>query len=125
MNRQSSRQLRTHAWLYAISSIIRLALHPELLRAIVRDDLMPLIDLEYSARLILGKAGRGVSPEELKAFSEAMSSILINRYSDGLLAFRSDEQVEAIGKLFKFLADNNFQWARTGHLPAANAVFES
>jgi phospholipid transport system substrate-binding protein len=69
---------------------------PELLRAIVRDDLMPLIDLEYSARLILGKAGRGVSPENLQAFSEAMSSILINRYSDGLLAFRSDEQVEVL-----------------------------
>ncbi|WP_116132817.1 extracellular solute-binding protein [Tropicimonas sp. IMCC34043] len=37
---------------------------------------------------------------------------------------RSPEQVEAIGKLFKSLADNDFQWARTGHLPAVQAVFE-
>ena len=45
-------------------------------------------------RLILGKAGRGVSPENLQAFSDAMSSVLINRYADGLLNFRSDEQFQ-------------------------------
>ena len=69
---------------------------PEKLRAVVREDLLPLIDLRYSARLILGKAGRGVSPEQLEAFSDAMSSVLINRYADGLLQFRSDEQVEVL-----------------------------
>jgi phospholipid transport system substrate-binding protein len=69
---------------------------PEQLRAVVRADLLPLIDLEYSARLILGKAGRGVSKEQLSAFSEAMSHVLINRYADGLLDFRSDEQVEVL-----------------------------
>lgn len=69
---------------------------PELLRAVVREDLLPLIDLDYSARLILGKAGRGISAEQLSAFSEAMSDVLINRYADGLLEFRSDEQVEVL-----------------------------
>lgn len=69
---------------------------PELLRAVVREDLLPLIDLDYSARLILGKSGRGASPGQISAFSEAMSSVLINRYADGLLAFRSDEQVEVL-----------------------------
>ncbi len=69
---------------------------PQLLRDVVRDDLLPLIDLDYSARLILGKAGRGVSPEQLGAFSEAMSSVLINRYADGLIEFRSDEQLEVL-----------------------------
>lgn len=68
----------------------------EQLRAMVREDLLPLIDLHYSARLILGKAGRGVSPEQLDAFSEAMSGVLINRYADGLLEFRSDEQLEVL-----------------------------
>ena len=58
--------------------------------------LLPLIDLEYSARLILGKAGRGVSPEQLSSFSDAMSDVLINRYADGLLEFRSDEQMEVV-----------------------------
>jgi len=69
---------------------------PELLRAVVREDLLPLIDLDYSARLILGRAGRGVNPEQLNAFSEAMSHVLINRYADGLIEFRSDEQVEVL-----------------------------
>jgi phospholipid transport system substrate-binding protein len=68
----------------------------ELLRQMVREDLLPLIDLEYSARLILGKAGRGVTPAQLQAFSDAMSSVLINRYADGLLEFRSNEQLEVL-----------------------------
>jgi phospholipid transport system substrate-binding protein len=69
---------------------------PQLLRNVVREDLLPLIDLDYSARLILGRAGRGVSPEQLSAFSEAMSNVLINRYADGLIEFRSDRQIEVL-----------------------------
>ena len=69
---------------------------PEQLRSIVREDLLPLLDLEYSARLILGREGREVSPEQLGAFSEAMSSVLVNRYADGLLEFRSDKQIEVL-----------------------------
>lgn len=69
---------------------------PELLREVVRKDLLPLLDLEYSARLILGKTGRGISPEQLAAFSDAMSNILINRYADGLVGFRSSEQIEVM-----------------------------
>jgi phospholipid transport system substrate-binding protein len=46
--------------------------------------------------IVLGKSGRGVSKEQLTAFSEAMSGILINRYADGLLAFRSDEQLDVL-----------------------------
>ena len=37
---------------------------------------------------------------------------------------RTPEQVEAIGKLFKFLTENDFHWARNGHLPAVKAVFD-
>ncbi|NVK74276.1 MAG: extracellular solute-binding protein [Oceanospirillaceae bacterium] len=38
---------------------------------------------------------------------------------------RSDEKMAAIGKLFKFFYDNNYQWARTGHLPVVKAVINS
>jgi len=69
---------------------------PTQLQVIVREDLLPLLDLEYSARLILGRAGRSASPEQLEAFSEAMSGVLVNRYADGLLEFRSDKQVEVL-----------------------------
>jgi len=69
---------------------------PDKLRVIVREDLLSLLDIEYSARLILGRAGRGISAEQLDAFAEAMSNVLVNRYSDGLLEFRSDKQIEVM-----------------------------
>lgn len=72
------------------------AANPELLRNVVREDLLPLLDLDYSARLILGRSGRGISDEQLTAFADAMSSVLVNRYADGLLEFKTDEQVEVL-----------------------------
>jgi phospholipid transport system substrate-binding protein len=70
--------------------------NPQLLRDVVRNDLMPLIDLDYSARLILGRSGRGISDQQLSDFSAAMSNLLINRYADGLLQFRSTAQMEVL-----------------------------
>ncbi len=72
------------------------AADPTLLRSLVSDELVPLMDLDYSARLILGKSGRGVSPAQLEAFANAMSDVLIKRYSGGLLEFKSDKQVEVL-----------------------------
>lgn len=70
--------------------------NPEKLRTLVREDLLPLIDQDYTARLILGRAGRAASEAQLSAFSDAMSDVLVNRYADGLLEFRSDEQLEVL-----------------------------
>lgn len=70
--------------------------NPDLLREMVNDDLLPLIDTEYSARLILGPAGRGIEPQQLSDFAEAMSSVLLTRYADGLVNFRSGEQIEVL-----------------------------
>ncbi len=38
---------------------------------------------------------------------------------------RTREQRAAIARFFKFMASHNFDWARTGHLPAFKAVVES
>jgi multiple sugar transport system substrate-binding protein len=38
---------------------------------------------------------------------------------------RTPQQREAVFRLLKFFADNNFEWSRTGHLPAYRAVIES
>ena len=38
---------------------------------------------------------------------------------------RTPEQLAAIGKFMKFFADNDFEWSRTGHLPAYKAVIDS
>jgi len=69
---------------------------PQLLRDVVRADLLPLLDLEYSARLILGKSASTASPEQISAFSLAMTDVLINRYADGLMDFRSNDQLEVM-----------------------------
>lgn len=69
---------------------------PSGLHALIRDDLMPLMDVSYSSRLVLGRAGRGVSDAQLDAFSKALTSQLVERYATGLLEFRSDEQLEVL-----------------------------
>lgn len=63
---------------------------PEALQTLVRNDLMPLLDITYAARLILGRAGRGLSSEKIDEFADSMSNLLINRYSRGLLYFSSE-----------------------------------
>jgi phospholipid transport system substrate-binding protein len=70
--------------------------HPELLRDLVRHDLLPLLDIRYSARLILGRTGRGATDDQLDRFAQAMSDLLVDRYSTGLLRFRSKEQIQVL-----------------------------
>jgi phospholipid transport system substrate-binding protein len=69
---------------------------PERLADVVREDLLPLLDVRYAARLILGREGRGASDAQINAFADAMSEILISRYSDGLLEYREREQLEVL-----------------------------
>jgi phospholipid transport system substrate-binding protein len=70
--------------------------NPEALRDIVKVDLMPLLDTRYTGRLILATEGRKASPEQIDAFVDAMGGLLISRYSDGLLRFRSDKQLQVL-----------------------------
>ncbi len=37
---------------------------------------------------------------------------------------RSEENVAATAKFLRFLTDNDYQWARTGHLPGVQAVYD-
>ena len=61
--------------------------NPEALQTLVRRDLMPLLDVDFTARLVLGRAGRGIKKEKIDEFADCMSELLINRYSRGLLYF--------------------------------------
>jgi len=70
--------------------------NPALLEELVRTDLLPAMDVEYSARLILGRAGRGATDEQVRAFSNAMSSVLIETYASGMLEYRNREQLEVL-----------------------------
>ena len=62
----------------------------------MRNDLLPLMEINYSARLILGREARKASPEQLDSFARAMNNLLITRYASGLLEFRSKEQIEVL-----------------------------
>lgn len=68
--------------------------NPDELKQLVRAELLPLLDQTYSARLILGRHGRGIPIEKINEFSEALGNALTDRYSTGLLKFRSKEQME-------------------------------
>ena len=70
--------------------------NPDLLIPVVRDALLPSIDVVYTARLILGPSVRGVSTEQLHAFSDALSNVLINRYSRSLVEYSNGEQVQVM-----------------------------
>ena len=70
--------------------------NPDALKEIVSKELLPLLDQQYSAQLILGRHGQGIPGEKLTAFAEALSSQLVNRYSSGLLRFQSRDQMEII-----------------------------
>lgn len=72
------------------------ATDPGALREMINRDMLPLIDTEYSARLILGRAGRDATKEQLDAFANAMSDHLLSRYADGLVRFNAEEQVDIL-----------------------------
>lgn len=70
--------------------------NPDALRTVVRELLLPHIDVVYSGRLVLGRASRGVERDKVVAFAEAMSELLIDRYATGLLEFRTRDQIEVL-----------------------------
>jgi len=70
--------------------------NPDALQTLVRNDLMPLLDVDYAARLVLGRAGRGLSSEKINEFTACMSNLLVNRYSKGLLYFSSEVKLQVL-----------------------------
>jgi phospholipid transport system substrate-binding protein len=70
--------------------------NPEALEDLIRRDLMPLLDINYSARLILGRAGRGLEKAKIEEFASSMSNLLIDRYSKGLLQFASKVKLQVL-----------------------------
>lgn len=64
----------------------------------LRDDIRPVlldeVDTLYSGRLVLGRAARGMESEKVDEFADALSDLLIRRYADGLLDFRTRDQVD-------------------------------
>ncbi len=70
--------------------------NPEALKTLVRRDLMPVLDITYAARLILGRAGRGLSKDKINEFADCMSNLLVERYARGLLYFSSEVKLQVL-----------------------------
>jgi phospholipid transport system substrate-binding protein len=66
---------------------------PAKLNAFVDGELRQVMDREYSARLVLARHARDASPEQLTAFSEALTDNLLRRYGTALLDFDPDVDV--------------------------------
>jgi phospholipid transport system substrate-binding protein len=69
---------------------------PKLLEELVHRDLVPVLDIDYSARLILGRAGRDLDEAKIGEFATCMSNLLINRYSRALLEFSSQIKLNVL-----------------------------
>jgi len=60
------------------------------LRSFIRAEFEQMFDREYSARLVLGRHGRGASDADVTTFADALADSLMSRYGDSLLDFNSD-----------------------------------
>jgi phospholipid transport system substrate-binding protein len=70
--------------------------NPDKLKELVRRDLLPLLDIKYSSRLVLGRAGRGIEQEKIDEFATLMSNMLIDRYAVALLTFSSEIKLRVL-----------------------------
>jgi phospholipid transport system substrate-binding protein len=58
---------------------------PAKLQQFIRVEGEDLFDRDYSARLVLGRHGRQIDDAEVRAFAEALTDNLLNRYASALL----------------------------------------
>ncbi|MCP1726475.1 phospholipid transport system substrate-binding protein [Natronospira proteinivora] len=61
----------------------------------VEEILLPVFDVPYATRLVMGRHGRDASREQRRAFGEAFYSFLVRSYADGLIEYDiSDVDIE-------------------------------
>ncbi|RFF28276.1 ABC transporter substrate-binding protein [Wenzhouxiangella sp. 15181] len=70
--------------------------NPEALKDEIKAILLPTIDEIYSARLVLGRHGRGKEREQIEAFANALANQLLNRYATALLDYDLNDRVEIL-----------------------------
>lgn len=67
--------------------------HPAALEAFIDKELRTSFDRDYSARLVLGRHGRGASDADIQLFASAMANNLMARYGAALLTFEGKPQM--------------------------------
>jgi phospholipid transport system substrate-binding protein len=68
----------------------RYAKEPQQLRALVDRYLLPHFDVDFAARLVLGKHWRTATEDQRKRFIDAFYQSLMRNYGDAVLEFRAD-----------------------------------
>jgi len=64
------------------------------LRALINKDLMPVVDLDYTSQLTLGRYWREATPEQRNKFEKAFKNMLIQNYGDALLKLKSGDNMQ-------------------------------
>jgi len=63
---------------------------PKAMRALVDKHLLPHFDVQYSARLVLGKHNRDITPEQRDRFINAFENSLVQNYGTALVEFTAN-----------------------------------
>jgi phospholipid transport system substrate-binding protein len=63
---------------------------PKMVRQLVDKHLLPHFDIEYSARLVLGKHNRDITPEQRMRFVNAFENSLVQNYGSALAEFTAN-----------------------------------
>jgi phospholipid transport system substrate-binding protein len=71
---------------------------PQKLYEFVRSELDQTFDREYSARLVLGRHGRGVPAAKVQAFADALTENLLRRYGKAMLQFDAEINVRVLSE---------------------------
>ncbi|HTW37979.1 MAG TPA: ABC transporter substrate-binding protein [Steroidobacteraceae bacterium] len=64
--------------------------NPSLLRQAVDRDVVPYFDVQYAARLVLGRFARTATPQQLQEFIKAFENSMFANYGNALLGFQSN-----------------------------------
>jgi phospholipid transport system substrate-binding protein len=64
--------------------------NPKLLREAVDRDVLPHFDVQYAARLVLGRHWRDATPQQRQRFISAFEDSMFTNYGNALLEFRTD-----------------------------------
>jgi phospholipid transport system substrate-binding protein len=63
---------------------------PQALRQVVDKDVLRFFDIEYAARLVLGRHWRDATPEQRQRFVDAFENSMLNNYGNALVEFKGD-----------------------------------
>lgn len=63
---------------------------PHALRAAVDRNVLPYFDVQYAARLVLGRYWRTATPQQQQSFISAFENSMFANYGNALLGFRTD-----------------------------------